>query len=178
MKKQSGFTLVELIIVIVIISILVAFALARFVDLQQEARIATVEQVAGVMKSQSAIIHSVALTNGITDGSVTIDGNEVSVKGSYIEGHWNIAWFYALDVGKVISFTAVASECTGNDLCGVGNQNGNNSVYSALPISTGGVTGLVTIWLKGDKISDNCYAYFFNAEDGSDPVIGSVTSGC
>ena len=78
MKKTAGFTLMELVMVIVILGILAAFALPRFADLGTEARTATLEAARGSVKSAAAIVHSKWLAQGST-GTVTLEGTSIPI---------------------------------------------------------------------------------------------------
>lgn len=70
--QQRGFTLIELVVVIVILGILAAFAVPRFMGLETEARIATVRSMAGSMRSAAAMAHGVCMAQGCTNATTTI----------------------------------------------------------------------------------------------------------
>jgi MSHA pilin protein MshA len=62
-KQISGFTLIELIIVIVILGLLAATAAPRFMGMSSDARIATLKALDGSLKSTAKLVRFKCLVN-------------------------------------------------------------------------------------------------------------------
>jgi MSHA pilin protein MshA len=79
-KQQSGFTLIELVVVIVILGILAATALPRFVNLQSEARASAVQGIAGGLRGAIGLVNAKwQVSGGSGVSSVSMVGGNVTV---------------------------------------------------------------------------------------------------
>ena len=82
--RTNGFTLIELIVVILILGILAAIAAPRFVDLTGQARIAALNGVRAAVSSASTLANALSVAQGLTSGqSVTIEGTAVLMTNGY-----------------------------------------------------------------------------------------------
>lgn len=146
-----GFTLIELVVVITILGILAAFAVPRFISLETQARAATINSLAGSVKSAASLARGMAMATSSTV-SVPMEGNTVTLSNSYPDsGATGIA--YALSPIAASDFTFTAGS----------------------PVTTGAAK-----WTKvGAATPANCsVTYTPAASAGAAPVVAVDTSAC
>jgi MSHA pilin protein MshA len=87
-KQQKGFTLIELVVVIVILGILAATAAPKFIDLTSDARTSVMQGVQGSINSAVNLVHAKALVEGQTGatGVISVGGSNYTLVNGYPAG--------------------------------------------------------------------------------------------
>ena len=130
-RMQAGFTLVELIVVIVILGILAAVALPKFMGLEREARIAAVRSMGGTMLSAANMAHGVCQARNCTNGGAGIDiGGQQIV---FVNGYPNNA---SIDL-LLQSYEGFTTNAAGNRMTKAGGASANCWVQYNQPTAAG-----------------------------------------
>jgi type II secretory pathway pseudopilin PulG len=74
LRTEEGFTLIELVIIILVLGILAATAIPKFYDLTAKAKIAAEKGVVGGVRGGIAVVYASNLVNGITTFPASLGG--------------------------------------------------------------------------------------------------------
>src|SRR5438445_8055668 len=111
MIKQKGFTLIELVVVMVILGIMAAYAIPKFYDFRTQANISVINGAVGALSSGMVTAHGAAIATNATGatGSITMEGTPVNLAFGFPTGAGIVA---AVNASPAFTVTSSAASAT------------------------------------------------------------------
>lgn len=177
--KKTGFTLIELVVVIVILGLLAVVAAPKFIDLTSDAKSSVIQNISGNL---TTAIGFALMKDKIAGGKgepIDYNGNTVTfVAGNPSTSAAEMRFLLEMELPSAtytLDWDTVA--CTGSEFCVVGNLIFSHGKVPTIPGFDSGRG--VFLWANGYVLDDEeCFAYYLNLEDGSEPIVGYVDTGC
>ncbi|KGJ92364.1 type II secretion system protein [Colwellia psychrerythraea] len=152
--KNKGFTLIELVVVIVILGILAVTAVPKFINLKAEAQTSTLQGIQAAMQSSSALVYGKSIVKGNHKEPFSLD-NTVNI-GDTIGGG-ELLVVYGYPIGVFSQFQRLL------ELDSVG----DDSTYRYTTIGTNFTTFVINFRkdVVPTSINDDCIVVYTSADD-------------
>ncbi|MEC6815633.1 type II secretion system protein [Photobacterium toruni] len=175
MKKQQGFTLIELVVVIVILGILAVTAAPKFMNLQGDARNASLQGLKGAIQGAAGIVY----------GKAAIAGIESSPSGAVSAGTGT--------VNTEFGYPAATTGGIDNAVAGVGSTStdwasktiGDNQVFTFKQykdqlsnITSINGSGSDVTQVPANTIPKNCFLVYVPATSGGVATVAMPATAC
>ena len=161
-KQQSGFTLAELSIVIVVLSILSVFFMPKFERLIVEARIAKVQRLAGVVEEAAAITHTAQIAGQLAE-TTGVDMNS--------DGSADVTMDNRFPTADAAGISASILQFATTNLFGTG--------VGQFTATANAGAGTMTYTLNNVETPASCsVVYTAPATVGAQPTVGITATGC
>ncbi|WP_283104287.1 type II secretion system protein [Shewanella gelidimarina] len=160
--NKNGFTLIELVVVIIILGVLAVVAAPNFINLKSDAVLANMETLEGTLKSTNQLVYSKAVLEGqekLEQGSIVNNGTTIMTSFGYVAAT-------STNIPNAIegSFEAITFA-----------DDSFEADWGLLPLA-----GFAVVFLpKGYSIADNCLLLYAVLPASNDPLFYlPLTSDC
>ncbi len=183
MSKNRGFTLIELVVVIIILGVLAVTAAPKFMNLQQDAKVSVLHGIKGSMKTVLTNVYTQSViqnTEKVYEANTIVNGVNIQtyygapqeIWPDHLERLFEHSFTY---LGNAYKDSSLINEVCSDSVCVVDQIKLN----SLIPGQSGYGMAFIP---KGASVTDQCMAayYFVSSKDtvGADVHVDVLDSGC